>query len=147
MSDHQSRLQKVLELLIDQKRNPRRGFNLAGLHGEERVYEGWLPIWAFQNEEIGGSSGGKRLWELRYLKGIPIEMKIHLWERGGEKMRTPVYRLACEPGEIDVANLKYIPSKLEQTILELKWGERYALKKIKRQYVSLGDTYKKLSWW
>jgi len=124
MTDHQSRLQKVLELLIDQKRNPRRGFNLAGLHGEGRVYEGWLPIWAFQNEEVGGSSGGKRLRELRYLKGIPIEMETHIWERDGKIMRTPVYRLACEPGEVDPVNLKYIPinfpKKLEQTILELK---------------------------
>jgi hypothetical protein len=124
MTNHQSRLQKVLELLLDQRRNPKRGFNLASSYGEERVYEGWLPIWAFQNEEVGGSSGGKRLRELRYLKGIPIEMETHIWERDRKIMRTPVYRLTCEPGEIDSVNLKYIPidfpKKSEQTILELK---------------------------
>ena len=56
---------------------------------------GYLPIWSFMRPGIGGSSGDRRLRELRGERGVPILKK---------KVKSKsysIYKLGCECSEID----------------------------------------------
>jgi len=66
---------------------------------------GWLPVWAVTESMIGGSSGDRRLRQLRD-KGFPFKQsninghienyKIHEWHLYGKKIRTFIYCLDCD---------------------------------------------------
>lgn len=112
-----TRLQYVLKILVEYKRTGKI-YNLATApdgtnYGWEPVGEGWLPIYALEGPYIGGSSGDRRKRELQTDFGIPIEKKVHHWISDPKKY-TFVYRLGCDPEEIDIKNIAYRPRKVEQ---------------------------------
>jgi len=57
---------------------------------------GYLPIYAFQGSQVGGSAGDVRLrYDVRLGHNFPIDMKIHKWTLYGQSKHTPIYRLDC----------------------------------------------------
>jgi hypothetical protein len=121
--EQKTRWQNVLRILVDYKKTGKT-FNLATApdgtpYGRESVGEGWLPIYAFRGPYLGGDQADRRLRELRTEFGIPIEKKVHHWKHQEQSKYTYVYRLGCDPGEIDLENIRYVPksTKVEQGIL------------------------------
>jgi len=120
--ESKTRWQKILVLFIEHKKHPERLFNLAQGpdgkdYGWEPVGEGWLPAYAFRGPYCGGDQADRRIRELKTEFGIPLEKKIHHWTINGQKKFTWVYRLACDPDEIDIENICMRPKRVEQGVL------------------------------
>jgi len=104
-----TRRQKVLHLLLMHRLKDRPYLLHRSVIPENNVYisGGFLPIWEFTNKYVGGSSGDRRLRELRMINLVPIEMHRHRWKhwnpaKGCDSfMTTPIYRIGLTPEQIE----------------------------------------------
>jgi len=109
---------RVLYRLWTCKREGER-FNLEQMVAGGEWITGWLPNYVFTSPMIGGTEGLRRLRYIREELQVPVDHKVHTYEYHGEAKRVNIYRLGCNPAQVDFREVMRLRSDYRFPVEEL----------------------------